>query len=164
MKKPSLCSLLLFLALPLSGLFSADPASQAGGYRFPGGDAATGREAFLRLNCVQCHSVNQVELPEPKGKRRLDLTLANEIRFVKNYEDLVTAITNPKHVVTEQYRAILTQAEVQGGIEPLMPDFTNEMSVRQLMDIVSFLDEIYRSALPGYGAPQQLPDSDAKRN
>lgn len=164
MKKPNLYSLLLLLALPLPGLFSSDSAPQAGGYRFPGGDATAGREAFLRLNCVQCHSVSQVELPEPKGKRRLELTLANEIRFVKNYEDLVTAITNPKHVVAEQYRAILTNAELQGGIKPLMPDFTNEMSVRQLMDIVSFLDEVYRSALPDYGTPQSLPESDAKGN
>ena len=101
---------------------------------------------------MQCHSINKVELPDPKGNRRLELTLANEIRFVKNYEDLITAITSPKHVVTEQYRAILTKAEVQGSIEPLMPDFTNDMSARQLMDIVAFLDEVYRTALPAYGA------------
>ena len=93
-----------------------------------------------------------MELPDPKGNRRLELTLANEIRFVKKYEDLITAITNPKHVVAEQYRAILTKAEVQGGIESLMPDFTNDMSARQLMDIVAFLDEAYRTALPAYGA------------
>ena len=32
-----------------------------------------------------------------------------------------------------------------------MPDLTNDMSARQLMDIVAFLDEIYRNALPEYG-------------
>jgi hypothetical protein len=152
MKKPSLITLLFLLALPLIGLIAADPAPQSGGYRFPGGDPISGRESFIGLNCVQCHSINKVELPDPKGNRRLELTLANEIRFVKNYEDLITAITNPKHVVTEQYRAILTKAEVQGSIEPLMPDLTNDMSARQLMDIVAFLDEVYRTALPDYGA------------
>lgn len=33
-----------------------------------------------------------------------------------------------------------------------MPDLTNDMSARQLMDIVAFLDEVYRTALPDYGA------------
>ena len=33
-----------------------------------------------------------------------------------------------------------------------MHDFTNDMSARQLMDIVAFLDEAYRKALPDYGA------------
>jgi L-cysteine S-thiosulfotransferase len=152
MKKPYLLSLLVLFALPLIGLIAADPAPRPGGFRFPGGDATDGRDSFIGLNCVQCHSINKVELPDPKGNRRLELTLANEIRFVKKYEDIITAITNPKHVVTEQYRAILTKAEVQGGIEPLMPDFTNDMSARQLMDIVAFLDEVYRKALPEYGA------------
>jgi L-cysteine S-thiosulfotransferase len=151
MKKPCLFLLLSFLALPLIGLIAADPVKSAPGFRFPGGDAEAGRQSFIGLNCVQCHSVNKVELPDPGGNRRLELTLANEIRFVKNYQDLITAITNPKHVVTEQYRAILTKAEVQGSIEPLMPDLTNDMSARQLMDLVAFLDEVYRESLPDYG-------------
>jgi L-cysteine S-thiosulfotransferase len=151
MKKSRLLPLLVLAALPLIGLFAADPAAKPAGYRFPGGDAMDGRESFIGLNCVQCHSIEKVDLPDPKGNRRLELTLANEIRFVKNYEDLITAITNPKHVVTEQYRAILSKAEIQGSIEPLMPDLTNDMSARQLMDIVAFLDEIYRNALPDYG-------------
>ena len=152
MKKPCLLSLLFLLALPFFGLFAADPATKGAGYRFPGGDGVAGRESFIGLNCVQCHSINKVELPDPKGNRRLELTLANEIRFVKNYEDLITAITNPRHVVTEQYRAILSKAEIQGSIEPLMPDLTNDLSARQLMDIVAFLDKVYRNALPDYGA------------
>ena len=140
----------LFFAFGSCWHLAAEPAGK--GFRFPGGDAEAGREAFIGLSFVQCHTVAKVELPDLKGNRRLNLTLGKEIRFAKNYEALVTAITNPKHVVTEQYRAILTKAEVQGSIEPLMPDFTNDMSARQLMDIVAFLDEAYRKALPDYGA------------
>ena len=139
---------LLFAYIP-AGHLTAEPAGKS--FRFPGGDSETGRTAFIGLSCVQCHTVANVDLPDLKGNRRLDLTLGKEIRFVKNYEGLITAITNPKHVVTEQYRAILTKAEVQGSIEPLMPDFTNDMSARQLIDIVAFLDEAYRKALPEYG-------------
>ena len=124
--------------------------SRAEDFRFPGGDAEAGSEAFFRLNCVQCHTVKEAHFEEPKGKRRLDLKLAEEIRFVKSYEDLVVAITNPKHVVTEQYRAILSKEELVGGIESFMPDMTNDMSVRQLMDLVAFLDRVYAN-LEGYG-------------
>ncbi len=127
---------------------AADPAGK--GFRFPGGEIEAGKEAFTSLNCIQCHTVSNVELTDPKGNRRLELMLAKEKRFVKSYEDLVTAITNPKHVVAEQYRAILTDEELKGGIEPLMPDLTIDMSARQLMDLVAFLDAAYRGGLSGY--------------
>ena len=124
-----------------------DSASAAKGFRFRGGDVGQGKAAFAQLNCIQCHTVSGVEVPEPEGKRRFDLKLAEESRFVKSYEDLVVAITNPRHVVTERYRAILTDAEARGEIEPFMVDLTNDMSVRQLMDMVAFLDEAYSKAL-----------------
>jgi hypothetical protein len=100
---------------------------------------------------VQCHTVKNVLTDEPKGKRRLQLELGAEQRFVKNYEDIITAITNPKHVIQEQYREILSKAELAGGIEPLMPDLTKDMSARQLIDLVVFLDQAYLESLKGYG-------------
>lgn len=144
-----LTALPLFLALCLPGFVTAEPAGE--GFRFPGGDAEAGKEAFAKLNCVQCHTVNKVELPGPKAARRLELALASKLRFVKRNQDIITAITNPKHVITQQYRDLLSKSELQGGIEPLMPDLTKDMSVRQLMDIVAFLDEAYQKALPEYG-------------
>ena len=125
----------------------SDSGSATKGFRFRGGDAGQGKEAFARLNCIQCHTVSGVEVPKPEGKRRFDLKLAEESRFVKRYEDIVLAITNPRHVVSERYRAILTDAEARGEIEPFMADLTNDMSVRQLMDMVAFLDEVYAKAL-----------------
>lgn len=141
---------LIFLAcaaLLLPGGVSAEET----GFRFPGGDAEAGRETFVALNCVQCHTVAGTKLPEPQTPRRLELALAEQIRFAKRYEGLVVAITNPRHVVAEQYRAILTAAEAKGGIEPFMPDLTRDMSARQLMDLVAFLDEAYRRELKDYG-------------
>ena len=131
-----------------------DSGSAAKGFRFRGGNMEHGKEAFARLNCIQCHTISGVEVPEPEGKRRFDLKLGEEMRFVKRYEDIVVAISNPRHVVTERYRAILTDAEARGEIEPFMPDFSDDMSVRQLMDIVAFLDDVYSNALAdSYGKP-----------
>ena len=149
MKKLRILLLLPIMLVPgLSGLMAAEPVEN--GYRFPGGDPEAGREAFIKLNCIQCHSVTNVELGNLKAARRLELALASKLRFVKKTENIITAITNPKHVITQQYKDILSKTEQQGGIEPLMPDLTKDMSVRQLMDIVAFLDEAYRKSLPEY--------------
>ncbi len=121
------------------------------GFRFPGGDSEFGREAFISLNCVQCHSVHDVLLPEPKGKRLLNLPLGEVPRFARKYEDLIVAITNPSHVIAEQYKAILNEAEANGGIKPMMPELTEDMTARQLMDLVAFLNEVYEKAQPGFG-------------
>ena len=144
-----LLSFSLFSIMGPGGPFAAD--GPPAGFRFPGGESEIGKGVFVSLNCNQCHTVAKTELPDPKTPRRIELNLAGQTRFVKRYEDLVIAITNPRHVVTEQYRAILTGAEASGAIEPLMPDLTKDMSVRQLMDLTAFLDEAYRAALPEYG-------------
>lgn len=120
------------------------------GFRFLGGNAERGKDTFANLQCIQCHQVANAELPEPDGKRRLDLMIGKEPRFVKSYEDIITAITNPQHVVTEQYRSILTTPEQQGDIQSFMPDLKEGMTVQQLIDLVTFLDAHYSESNPEY--------------
>ncbi|MEQ1839966.1 MAG: hypothetical protein ABL994_06140, partial [Verrucomicrobiales bacterium] len=88
MKKSLLFCLLLFATVSSSplGLKAADPVGKS--FRFPGGEVEAGKEAFTSLNCIQCHTVANVELADPKGNRRLELMLAKEARFVKSYGDL----------------------------------------------------------------------------
>lgn len=148
MKPPILLRTLAFTVLILTSIgFSAESK----GFRFPGGDSEFGREAFISLNCVQCHTVKGVLLPDPKGKKLLSLPLGEVPRFVRKYEDLIIAITNPSHVISEQYKEILNDAEANGGIEPMMPELTKDMTARQLMDLVAFLNEVYESAQPDFG-------------
>ncbi|MEM9017658.1 MAG: hypothetical protein AAGC68_11645 [Verrucomicrobiota bacterium] len=108
----------------------------------------------MNLNCTQCHSVADVVLDPPPGERRLHLKLGSKTRFVRTYEDIIIAITNPQHVINAQYRAILTKPELDGAIEPFMPDLTDDMSARQLMDLVAFLDSVYENSNPDYGSPE----------
>lgn len=130
----------------------ADPPTKEG-FQFRGGNAERGQQAFATLNCIQCHTVANVNVPAPGEKRRIDLKLASELRFVKRYEDIILAITSPRHVINEQYRAILSNTELQGAVEPLMPDLTDHMTAKQLMDLTAFLDQTYRAALPDYARP-----------
>jgi len=120
-------------------------------FRFLGGDPVAGKEAFAKLNCTQCHRVEGVnDLPDPKGKRRLNLSLAKEVRFVKRYEDIITAITNPRHVMNEQYKSILSNTELAGDVEPFMPNLSDFMTAKQLIDLVTFLDAAYDAKQPNY--------------
>jgi hypothetical protein len=149
-------SMIVVVALAGLSLSAQEAGKKKSGFRFRGGDPAEGGKAFAQLNCIQCHTVAGLEVPVPKGKRRFDLKLGEEVLFVKRYEDLVTAITAPRHVVNERYRAILTDAEAAGAIEPLMPDMTHDMSVHQLIDIVAFLDGAYAKAQEkSYGKPAE---------
>lgn len=110
---------------------------------------------FVRMNCIGCHQVSGVELPLPKGTRRLDLELAGETRFVRSYEDLITAVTNPQHVVDEQYRELFAKAGSPTGIQGVMPDFRDDMSARQLMDILAFLDRAYNRSKVEYHSSER---------
>lgn len=120
----------------------------ASDFRFPilRGDIERGQEAFVELGCNRCHSVYDAELPAYAGTRPFDLQLGGEMREVKTYGALVTSIINPSHVLSEEY-----SAQMPGGVRASsspMP-FHSEMTVSQMVDVVTFLNASYR-LLPGY--------------
>ena len=148
----SLAILLLGAALSIS-LVACVPDSRTEtqrGFRLPDGDAELGKQAFIGLACHRCHSVDGVELPEHElDAGGLSLHLGGEIHYVKTYGDLLTSITNPEHLISEKYRAIL-EANGNSDIRSAMPSFNQAMTVQQLIDIITFLDSRYRSLAPEY--------------
>src|SRR5688572_2365000 len=74
-------------------------------FRFPiqNGDVALGREAFVRMGCPQCHTVDGVALPEYSGTRFINMPLGGELVFAKTYADLMTSIINPNHIISDRY-------------------------------------------------------------
>lgn len=119
------------------------------GFRLPEGDAERGKEAFVRLNCHQCHSVEGVDLPEAADKSGIRFALGGEVGKVKSYGELVTAIIQPQHVISADFLATLDEAERDGAASP-MPDFNDSMTVRQMTDLVVFLDAHYKKHVPTY--------------
>lgn len=149
MSNRSINALVAALALVLAAGLLSLPQAGASELRLPEGAPDEGREAFLELRCIHCHSVQGVDLKHPELGKRLDLPLATSERFVRTYADLFTAITNPRHVVRKQYGALLQGAEGSEA-EPFMLDLTRTMTVRQLVDLVAFLDSSYAASVPGY--------------
>jgi len=107
------------------------------------GNIQSGKQAFVDLQCHQCHTVAGVALPSLAGESPVQLMLGGETSVVKSQAGLLTSIINPDHVISERYREQLRlDAEVPLDSPMPMPPIDN-MTVRQLLDIVAFLDSRY---------------------
>jgi mono/diheme cytochrome c family protein len=112
------------------------------GFPIEEGSVSAGRQAFIDHRCQQCHSVAGVDLPALAGAPPPLLELGGETSVVQSYSGLVTSIINPNHVISEKYREqLLLRGELP--LESPMPPQLDTMTVRQLIDLVAFLDSRY---------------------
>jgi sulfur-oxidizing protein SoxX len=108
-------------------------------FTLPAGDAERGREAFVAFRCYDCHDVHNVELP-PRDKSDVKIfKLGGEVARDKKYGDLVTGVINPSHRLAAGY---VPAAESEDGKSP-MKVYNDVMTVAQLVDIVTFLQQHY---------------------
>ena len=137
--------LFLFIFLPACATHP-DYASQ---FRFPinWGNIDEGKAAFIELECHQCHTVNGVQLPSFTGTSPVQLELGGELIYAKTYADLVTSIINPDHSISEKYLQSLP--EDQRRVARTIMPFRDNMTVEQLIDIVTFLNSRYE-LMDGY--------------
>jgi mono/diheme cytochrome c family protein len=158
MKTPRSVAVLAFALLSLPLCSCRDSAARMNkGFRLPEGDDSRGKAAFVELKCHQCHTVAGMELPKPDGPSAISYELGGEVRVVKSYGELVTAIIQPQHVVSAKYVQQLEETQREGAASP-MPDFNSRMTVTQLTDIVTFLHEHYQKMPPpGVNYPYYLP-------
>ena len=95
----------------------------------PSGDAAHGREVFIRLGCFTCHQVKGEKLPASSG-------LGPDLTGVGHHHPagyLLESILNPD--------AVIVEGRGYAGPEgrSIMPDFRGQLSVNDLVDLVSYL-------------------------
>lgn len=134
--------------LPLLLAACGDKQEKMGkGFLLPAGDAGRGKQAFAELECIRCHDVVGAGLAKPFEKSAVHFNLGGEVRKVKTYGELVTAITQPQHVISADHLATLEKEQRDGAVSP-MPEFNNAMTVRQLSDIVTFLHGHYSQVVP----------------
>lgn len=123
------------------------PSSKSGrGFHMPSGDAERGRVAFVDLKCNRCHRVAGVELPAPPGEPEMIVTLGGEVSRMRTYGDLVTSIIHPNQGLAPVLPAALPRPVKESPMKPLHA----EMSVQQLLDLVTFLEPTYRVTVPEY--------------
>lgn len=133
--------------LLLAALTACGGRHSPAGFRLPEtGDIARGQRAFEQLRCWTCHSVEGVELPAATVANAVPL--GGAVRELRTDGYLVTSIIHPSHKLADQP---VERIAVEG--ESKMPDYAQGMTVRQLVDIVAFLQSNYRYAPP----PQMYP-------
>ena len=130
----------LFLGLAACGV---EPTS-ARGFRLPDGDPDAGRSVFASRHCVDCHSVEGAEFDATGSEQLLDVRIGGKVLRVRTYGELVTAVINPSHRLTGAYAK---EVGTTGGDSP-MPDYNQEMTVQELIDLVAFLQSTYTEHLP----------------
>src|SRR5262249_53689658 len=98
----------------------------------PAGDAAHGREVFIRLRCYACHRVRGQNLPPSSGAGP-DLTRVGE-HHPPGY--LLESILNPD--------AVIVQGQGYTGPDgkSIMPDVRGQLSVSDLIDLVAYLKSL----------------------
>jgi hypothetical protein len=118
------------------------------GFRLPeNGDVERGKATFVELKCYGCHTVANVELPPPTSVG-LPVPLGGIVHETRTDGYLVTSIIHPSHKIASSQRALpATEGESH------MPDFTRQMTVRQLVDLVAFLQSTYKIESPPYAGP-----------
>ena len=121
------------------------------GFPIDQGEIVAGRQAFIDHRCHQCHSIADERLPQLAGADRPILQLGGPTTIIRSYADLTTSIINPNHAISERYRdqELLLNTEIPLESPMPMPSI-DTMSVRQLIDIVAFLDSKYRLVVEDY--------------
>jgi len=141
-------SVLAFLMVSLFALSACEPGARMSekGFRLPDGDAQAGREAFLYMQCHQCHTINGVELPGIPGQEPPYVELGGKVTKVKTYGELVTAIINPSHKLATGYAEDVVSED---GVSRMYV-YNDHMTVKELTDIVMFLQPHYDVVVPDY--------------
>lgn len=130
------------IALLALGLAACGGVHSASGFRLPeNGDIERGKTAFAELKCDTCHTVDGVDFPAPTELPAVPL--GGRVREVRTDGYLVTSIIHPSHKLAARP---VEETTVEG--ESRMPDFTNTMTVRQLVDLVALLQSRYRFEPP----------------
>jgi len=140
-------TVMLLVLAALTGLSAceADRMSEKG-FSLPEGNALNGKEAFVYMHCIECHTVVDEEFPTLALAEPPYVELGGKVTRVKTYGELVTAIINPSHKLARGYP--LEQVTNDG--QSKMPIYNGYMTVQELIDIVSFLQPHYDVYVPQY--------------
>lgn len=133
---------LLSLTALLAAAAACSSRHSAAAFHLPfDGDAEKGKAAFVSLGCNGCHEVYGADLLRPTIRPPVPVVLggAVEARLTDAY--LVTSIINPSYEL-----APYPKEQISANGRSRMPPYDDRMTVRQLTDIVAFLQSHYNLA------------------
>ncbi len=132
LKSPALPAIVVLLGA--AAACSTGRHSSAG-FRLPAdGDVERGKAAFVALNCHTCHEVSGLDLPRPTVQPPVPVVLGRELTHELTDGYLVTSIINPSYKFAPYPRRLIAT-----GGQSRMPHYADRITVRQMTDIVAFL-------------------------
>ena len=134
----------LLATLALAGCSTGRKGSA--GFHLPDGDPVMGRAVFVSLKCHACHSVPGAEVPAPVVEPLVTVELGGRVPVPRTDGELVAAIVDPSHRLAPGYERHL----VASGKISRMGDFSESMTVRELIDLVAFVQSRYEVVPPTY--------------
>ena len=112
----------------------------------PAGDPVAGKKAFVDLGCNQCHEVYGGDVARPTADPAVPAYLGGNAIEAPPREHLIREIIDPSHKIAPGWAEDL----VRSGNRSRMPDdYSEVMTVRQLTDIVAFLESRYGKRAEG---------------
>jgi hypothetical protein len=136
MKRSLACFAAIFAFVMLAGCGGRHSAA---GFRLPeNGNVERGKAAFVELKCTRCHTVAGVDLPPPTMVG-LEIPLGGKVYEARTDGYLVTSIIHPSYRLAHVSRAAPADPEDPSH----MPDYTGVMTVRQLVDLIAFMQSTY---------------------
>lgn len=105
------------------------------GWKFslPKGDPARGRAVFVKLECYACHEVTGEKFPAPVEQAAKAGPELSQMAPLHDAEYFAEAVINPTATI-EKGKGY----EAADGSSK-MPDFNDEMTVKELIDLVAYL-------------------------
>lgn len=117
------------------------------GFILPPGDIIAGQTTFSAIGCVNCHKVEGVTFTDDGGyfAPELIVPLGGPQQRVTTYGQLVTAVIHPNAAILQNNTRYM---DADGN--SLMPNYSQTMTVQQMTDLVTFLQEHYEIERPVY--------------
>jgi hypothetical protein len=111
-------------------------------FRLPtNGDPERGKVVFVALGCHECHEVSGVDLPRPTVQPPVPVVLGGTVPSKLSDAYLVTSIIYPSYKIGPYPKAQVTNAG-----HSRMTNNYDQITVRQLTDVVAFLQAHYFEA------------------
>ena len=114
------------------------------GFSLPEGNPSKGKALFASFQCGSCHllpgesqSANNSESDLPNKVR-----IGREVPHVVTYAEMVTSIINPSHRISTRYGQEMMNPDGSSK----MKNYNDVMTVTELIDLVAFLQPLYKVA------------------
>jgi len=109
------------------------------GFRLPSdGDIQRGKVAFVELECAKCHQVAGADLPKPTIQPPVPVQLGGTVTKEVSDGYLVASIINPSYKLANYPAGMITEHG-----KSRMPEYADRITVRQMTDVVAFLQSHY---------------------